>query len=386
MQRDLAVFGGQPLFKFPRPVGQLAMPDVEAFLQTLKEAFDRRQLSSNGPLTLSLEERLCTFHQVRNCVTVANAGLGLIMLMRIFARSRPGEVVMPSFSYRGLPHFAQWAGQIPRFADVERETHGLNPATLNISAESTSVLAVNNFNSPCDIRGVSEAAAAARVPVFFDSVYGLGTTYCGKPLGSNGRAEVFSLHATKLLNGFEGGYVTTDDDDLAAQLRSARDTGFNAVLNEAHAAMALRCLDDLDDVVARNEERYRAYQRLLEPLGGLVLLQYRDELTERHNYEMAVVEVRDEWPLSRDETVKVLRAENIAIVGYYSPPLHLSPHAPALTGNRSLPVSEDLSRRFFQLPVGELTTLEDVERACAFIDDLSKHGPSVAKRLRGETA
>lgn len=386
MQPDLAVFGGRPLFESPRPVGQLAMPNVEAFLQMLKATFDRSQLSGNGPLVLSLEERLCVLHQVRNCVTVANAGLGIIMLMRVFARNGCSEIVMPAFSYRGLPHFARWAGQVPRFTDVERSSHGLDPAALNMSKESTSVLAVNNFNSTCDIDGISEVARNAGIPVFFDSVYGLGSTYQGKPLGSNGDAEVFSMHATKLLNGFEGGYVTTNDDDLAAQLRSMRDGGFNAVLNEVHAAMALRCLDDLDDIISRNEARYRVYQRLLEPLNGLALLPYRNEVTERHNYEMAVVEAGNEWPLSRDETVKVLRAENIAIVAYYSPPLHLSPHASVTIDRPTLPVSEDLSRRFFQLPVGELTTPEDAERVCTFLFDLSKHGASIARRLRGETA
>ena len=38
-----------------------------------------------------------------------------------------------------------------------------------------------------------------------------------RPIGGNGRAEVFSFHATKFFNTLEGGAVVTDDDDLAAR-------------------------------------------------------------------------------------------------------------------------------------------------------------------------
>jgi dTDP-4-amino-4,6-dideoxyglucose len=379
---ELGVFGGRPLFESPRSVGQLAMPDQRAFLATLRQTFERGKLSDNRPLVATLENRLREFHCVRNCVAVANAGLGITMLMRIFAGGRRGEVVMPAFSYRGLPHFAQWAGQTPHFADVEFDTHGLDPAGLGVNGRTTAVLAVNNFNAPCHIDGILEMTSAYGIPVFFDSVYGLASTYHGKPLGANGDAEVFSMHATKLLNGFEGGYITTNNDDLAAHLREMRSTGFNASLSEVHAAMALHCLDDLDEVIQRNEARYRAYERLIGGIDCISILSYHNERQERHNFEMVVVEVGDQWPLTRDETVRVLRAENIAIVAYYSPPLHRSSHCPDGVVAPSLPVSEDLARRFLQLPVGELTTMEDIERIGAFLVALRERGASIAKRLR----
>jgi len=45
-------------------------------------------------------------------------------------------------------------------------------------------------------------------------------------IGNFGEAEVFSFHDTKFLNTFEGGAVTTNNDELAARLRLMRNFGF----------------------------------------------------------------------------------------------------------------------------------------------------------------
>jgi dTDP-4-amino-4,6-dideoxyglucose len=394
---DLALFGGKPLFGSPRPIGQLDAPDVEEYLAALRESYDARHLSNDGPLVKKLEKRLAQLHEVRHAIALANAGLGLTMLMQYYGRGRTGEVIMPAFSYRGLPHFCQWAGQKPRFVDVDRRTHFLDPRCVAaaLSKNTTSVLGVCNFNDPGDIDGVCAIARAAGVPVFLDSVYAVGSTYRGRMLGGFTDAEVYSLHATKLLNGFEGGYITTNDDELAAVMRWQRNfalpgirptigrtqdvLGLNAKLNELHAAMALLSVERMDATIGRNRERFEAYRRGLSEVRGLQLLPYAEG--ERANYQMAVVETLPPWPLTRDQTVRLLRAEGAAISAYYSPPLHRSEHCPAGVDAGRLPVSEDLALRFVQLPVGELTTVSDVKAICQLLELIAREGAGVKQRI-----
>ena len=77
----------------------------------------RRRLTNDGPFVQELESRLATYHDVSHCVTLANAALGIAMLLRTLADDVNGEVVMPAFiTYSGLPHLAKWAGQRPRFS------------------------------------------------------------------------------------------------------------------------------------------------------------------------------------------------------------------------------------------------------------------------------
>lgn len=379
---DFAAFGGAPLFDFSRPVGQLSAPTIETFLSDVRAL--HAEAYSGDTRARQLEEELADFHGARHCVSFVNAGVALITAMELLAGGRSGYVAMPAFSYRGLPPFARWAGQTPLFCDVEEQRHGLSAASLEALADErlTCVLAVNNVTSACDVPAIQAVAARVGVPVVYDSVYALGATHGGVRLGGNGVAEVFSLHATKLLNGFEGGYVTTNHAATAEKLRSRRDAGLPSRLNEVHAAMALRSLGRYDEIVAENRARFEAYRRSLRDFSGLELLAYRDEGSEAYNYGMAILQIDARWPLTRDEIVELCRKEGLAIAAYYSPPLYRSQFVPAGTAVRELPVTEMLARRYLQLPVGEHTSLEDIERIAELLASIERLGDELAAALR----
>lgn len=319
---------------------------------------------------------------------MANAGFAIMLLMKIFADGRRGRVIMPALTFRGLPHFARWAGQHVRFCDVERSSHGLDPVSVAeaVDGETTSILAVCNAHDSGDVEGLSAVAARAGIPIFYDSVYAFGNSHRGRMLGGFGQAEVYSLHATKVLNGFEGGYVTTDDAVLAARLRRAitdPDTaeGLAVRLNELHAAMALASLSEIDGVIARNAEKASRYAQACAGLPGFRVLPRRDPATERYNWLLMVGETDDAWPLTRDQTVRVLQAEGAAIHAYYSPPLHRSVHCPPGSGDIDLPVTDDLAARCLQLPAGERVSVDDIDRLCGRLWQIAADGPQIARRL-----
>lgn len=390
---DLAKFGGPPLFASPRPIGQLDTPPIDEYLAQLRTMLERKRLTNDGPLVRELEVRLADYHGVAHCIALASAGLGIAMLIQALSDGKAGEVIMPAFSFRGLPHFARWAGQSPRFADVDPHTQALAPESVEgmVTERTSAILAVNNFNGPGDIEGLSQVATRHGLPLFFDSVYGIGTAYRGRRLGSFGRAEVYSLHATKLINGFEGGYVTTNDEALAQMLRYQRNfcygsdddiradklIGLNAKLNEPHAAMALLSLSRLDETIAANRERHDAYAAACEQISGIRLLGYPVPDHEPRNYSLVVAELTAPWPLSRDTTLALLRAEGLAINAYYSPPLHLSwPQ----TGT-PLPTTEYLASRFIQFPSGSLVSIDDIQRIGELLSFLSENGRAVNAAL-----
>jgi len=395
---DLALFGGPPLFATPRPIGQLSVPPVEDYLSLIAESLDVRRLTNDGPLARRLEERLADHHGVPHCVTVANAGLGLMMLMQSLSKGRRGEVIMPAFSYRGLPHFACWAGQRPRFCDVDPQSHflDLKEVTAAIGPATTSILGVCNAHERGDVAGLCTLARRHGLPVVLDAVYAMhDRAGVGLP-GSDATAEVYSLHVTKLLAGFEGGYVVTRCARLAESLAWQRNftlpalrptaengdeldqvLGLNAKLNEFHAAMALASLDALPLTIDRNRQRYAAYARGLEGIDGLRLLPYGEPATA--NFQLAILAVDRPWPVSRDVTVELLRAEGMVISSYYSPPLYRDREPKDFR----LPVAEWLAERHLQLPVGEFVDQDDVAAICGCLRSIAAHGPEIARRLTG---
>ncbi|HXV00336.1 MAG TPA: aminotransferase class I/II-fold pyridoxal phosphate-dependent enzyme [Caulobacteraceae bacterium] len=387
---DLAIFGGAPLFSTVRPVGQLSSPDEALFFELARGIFDRRRLTNNGPLVRDLERRLADMHGVAHCIAFANATIALITVLKIVAGPVRGEVILPAFTYPGLPHIVRWAGHAPRFCDVDWETHALSPARAAeaISPSTRAILGVHQVNSPCAIDAFVALTRERAIPLVFDAVHGVGCTHRGIPIGGFGAAEVFSLHATKLLNGFEGGYVTTHDDRLAQSLARARNfgmvddgviegLGLNGKLNEIHAAAALACVDGLEGLIERNFARYDAYRSAFAGIAGLRVLSYPQN-GERWNYEFVLLEVGPAWPLNRDATISLMRSENVLARAYYSPPLHMSEnHAPA----SSLPVTEALSHRFIQMAVGELLAIEDVWRIADFSRFLSANSEAIRARM-----
>lgn len=367
---ELALVRGKPLFERPRSTSNLVQPNIEAFLDYSRQFFETGQLTNGGTLVLELEQRLAKFHQVEHCVSFCNGFWGLVLAIQCLARTGRHEVIMPSLTYRRLADVVAWAGLVPRFCDVDRTTLALSPATVasHISPHTALILGVHPIVNCCDAPGLEDIAAQHELPLLFDSVESVYESINGRKVGTFGQAECFSMHASKLINGFEGGYITTNDAELANRLAYRRafgftaqdtvsDSGINAKLNEVHAAMALSSLDDIEAQVLRNKIRYRTYQHALKDLSGVRLLTF-DE-TGPCSFKNIVVELTEEWPLDRTKTLALLNAEGILARAYYSPPLHMKKtDYPCITG--VLRNTEYLANRFMLMPCGHMVDTDDI--------------------------
>jgi dTDP-4-amino-4,6-dideoxygalactose transaminase len=205
----------------------------------------------------------------------------------------------------------------------------------------------------------------------FDASHGFGCTLGGRPLGNFGDCEVFSFHATKFFNTFEGGAVVTNDDRLAEKMRLMRNFGFhgydrviypgtNGKMTEIAAAMGLTNFEQLDEFVAINSENYHAYRSEIKSLRGLRLLEFDER--EKNNFQYIVLEVSPEFPISRDRLVEALHAENILARKYFWPGCHnmepyrsFYPHAGLV-----LPNTSRVAERVVVLPTGTAMGVEDI--------------------------
>jgi dTDP-4-amino-4,6-dideoxygalactose transaminase len=192
-----------------------------------------------------------------------------------------------------------------------------------------------------------------------------------------------------LINGFEGGYITTNNAALAQQLTVIRGFGFegqdrvimphgtNAKLNEIHAAMALGTFDDLEEQVQRNRQTYDLYKHLLADIPGIRLLEFTE--SQQPSYKNIVVELLDSWPLTRANTLKVLGAEKIMARAYYAQPLHRKkmayPNVPA-----NLPLSDRLSERFVLMPCGALINDDDIRKIVELMNFIHANAGLIADR------
>ena len=387
----LAVLGGRPEFCSALHVGRPNVGDRAQFLRTVEEILDRVWFTNHGPVVQRFEVALQERLGVEHAVAVCNATQGLSVVAQALGITR--TAIVPSFTFVATAHALRWQGVQPRFADIDPTTHGIDPESVAASMDDDvqAIVGVHTWGIPCATDALDEIARAQNIPVIYDAAHAFGCTSGGQPIGSNGIAEVFSFHATKYVNAFEGGAITTNDGDLAARLRLMINFGFdgldsvaclgtNAKMSEVHAAMALASMAGEASFAAHNREIWEAYRSGLGPLQGLDLLPYPIEEHNAHQY--VVVTVEPDAPLTRDELMFALHAEGCLARRYFSPGIHrMPPYREEAGALVSVPVTEEVSERVLILPTGTAMTPESARTVCRLLGAATDQVPAVRAAL-----
>lgn len=388
---DLAILGGTSLFTEPLHVGRPNIGDRARFFERLGAALDRRWLSNAGPLSLELEERIRGITGARHALAVDNATAGI--QVAAVAAGLQGDVIVPAFTFVGTAHALRWIGLRPVFCDVDPETLLIDPASAEaaITDRTTGILGVHLWGRVCPTGALDRLAAERGLTVLYDAAHALACTADGRPVGTFGAAEIFSFHATKFVNSFEGGAITTDDDafaDRAAKLRNfgfvgydrTESAGTNAKMNEAAAAMGLTSLDAMPDIIATNRAHADHYARALAGLDGVRFLSF--DPPDSSNAQYAVIRIdAARAGIHRDTVYRALHAENVLARRYFAPGVHrMEPYLGERPGP-PLPVTERASDEVLTLPTGTGVTPDDVEAVAGLLRFVLLHGPEIQARL-----
>jgi dTDP-4-amino-4,6-dideoxygalactose transaminase len=365
---DLAISGGQPLFEKPLHVGCPNILDPDDFYARVRQAVERKWLSNDGPFLMEFERRFAEFLDTNHCIAVANATLGLQLVVR--ALGIKGKVLMPSFTFIATAHAVQWEGATPVFCDVLEDNHTLDFRKVReaMSDEVGAIVGVHLWGGTCEIDELQEIADEWGVPLIFDAAHALGSSYNGEKLGRFGKAEIFSLHATKGINGIEAGFITTQDDELAKRLRAMRNYGFdgngvvgelgiNAKMHEVSAAMALSNLPHYPRLADHNRRLNAAYGRVFARVPEVQIYSHQTPASNEH---YAVFGLRHPDPNARDRLIRILEAENVLARRYFSPGCHRTMPYSQHT-QPDLRITDRVSNSVFQLPTGLQLEERDAE-------------------------
>jgi dTDP-4-amino-4,6-dideoxygalactose transaminase len=391
---DLAVFSATPAFREKLYVGRPNIGDRQRLLERINDILDRHRLTNNGPYVQELERRIADMAGVKHCIAMCNATVALEIAIR--ALGFTGEVIVPAFTFIATAHALQWQEITPVFCDIDPRTHTLAPRQVErmLTPRTTGIIGVHLWGRACDVDALTEIARRHNLKLLFDAAHAFACSYQGQMIGGFGDAEVFSFHATKFVNTFEGGAVVTNDDDLAAKMHLMKNFGFagydnviyigtNGKMSELSAAMGLTSLESLHEFVAVNRRNYKQYKEELRDIPGVRLLTY-DE-TQKCNYQYIVLEIDHAvTQISRDELVQILWAENVIARRYFYPGCHrmepyrsYQPHAGMM-----LPVTQGLVERVLQLPTGTAVGPDEINTICRIIRFAVRYGAEISRTLR----
>lgn len=390
---DLAIFGGAAAFAEKLHVGRPNIGSRERILERLGHLLDNRILTNGGPYAQEFERRIAELTGVKHCIVMCNATVALQITIK--ALGFAGEVILPSFTFIATAHALQWQEITPVFCDINPQTHNLDPGRVEelLTPRTTGLIGVHLWGRPCEVEALAEIAARHRLKLLFDAAHAFACSHRGRMVGSFGHAEVFSFHATKFLNTFEGGAVVTNDDELAARIRLMHNFGFanydkvvyigtNGKMSEVSAAMGLTSLESMDDFIVANRENYHRYQQELAGIPGIKLSLYDEH--EKCNYQYIVLEIdEEETAITRDQLADLLWAENILARRYFYPGCHrMEPyHTLDPQAGRRLPSTERLTARVLVLPTGTAMTVGEIDKICQVIRLVVRHGQEIRERL-----
>lgn len=348
-------------------VGSPNIGSRERFFERANEMFDHRWLTNRGQLVQEFEQKVADYLGVKYCISMCNGTVALEIAIR--ALEIKGEVIMPSLTFIATAHALQWQGITPVFCDIDRNSYCIDPEEIekHITPKTTAIMGVHLYSRPCDTEALQAIADKHGIKLLFDAAHAFGCSHNGTMVGNFGECEVFSFHATKFFNTFEGGAIATNNDELAEKIRLMQNFGFqgmdnviyigtNGKMAEINAAMGLTNLEEIDSFLEINKRNYNTYKEGLADISGLKLIEFNEN--EKCNRQYIVIEVGNDFPLSRDELMEKLHEQNIRARRYFWPGCHrmepyrsLQPNAGAM-----LPATEKVADRILVFPTGTAIT------------------------------
>ncbi len=164
-----------------------------------------------------LETEFAAVLGARFCVAVASGGYAMGCALRAIGVQPGDDVLTNVFTLAPVPGAIAAVGAQPIFVGVT-ETLTIDLDDLEAKASKAKVLVLSHMRGHlCDMERLMQICDAAGVTVIEDCAHTMGASWRGKASGTWGALGCFSTQTYKHINSGEGGFLVTDDPQIAAR-------------------------------------------------------------------------------------------------------------------------------------------------------------------------
>lgn len=343
--------------------------EVEKYIQKI---YHSNIVTNNGPLVRELEEKLKEHLNVKHLFITGNATIGLQIAINALDIQN-SEIINSAFSYVAAPSAIVSNNCRNIFADIDPDTFCINSNDIEnkISSKTKAILPTHIFNTVCEVEKIKKIAEKNNLKVIYDAAHSFGINYKEQSIFNYGDISVCSLHAYKVLNMIEGGFIVTHDDDIAEKVFEARyfgadkgnlsfnRIGYNGKNSEMHAAIGLANLKYSSILMERRKEIYELYQTELK---GYPLVWQKIDNKVQTNYSYLPIKFENEAILLQVQNDLIQK--NIYCKRYFYPSLNENSFYGSCT---SMPKSESLSSRILCFPLYYSLSDDEIKLICSLI-------------------
>jgi UDP-4-amino-4,6-dideoxy-N-acetyl-beta-L-altrosamine transaminase len=361
--------------------------DVRAVCDVL-----RSDWLTTGPAVAKFEAAVGEFVGAKHAVAVSSGTAALHVAM-LAANIGPGdEVIVPAITFVATSNAALYCGARPVFADVDRRTLVVDPASVEaaITPRTKAIVGVDYAGHPCDWDSLRAIAQKHGLLLVDDACHALGAEDRGRKIGTLADMTILSFHPVKHITTGEGGMVLTGDSALFDRVKRLRnhgidtdqrqraergtfhydmvELGFNYRISDFACALGTSQLRKLPAWLARRNAIARAYD---EALSGGPLAPLGRAPHVQHAYHLYVVRTGPR----RDSLFHRLRADGIGVNVHYMPVyLHGYYRRTLGTAPGLCPVAEAAYGEVLSLPMFAGMTDAEVARVIDRVGRLSREG------------
>lgn len=326
-----------------------------------------RVLDTNGFIlgseVAALEKELADYCGTKHAVGCASGTDALLLALMAFDVKADDEVITTPYSFFATASSITRLGAKPVFVDIDPQTYNLDVSRVEekITEKTRAMQPVHLYGQCADMENLRKIGAKYSIPLVEDAAQAIGAEEHGKRAGALSEIGCFSFYPSKNLGGMgDGGFMTTDDDELAHKLFALRVhgsferyyhkwVGLNSRLDGFQGAVLRVKLPHLDSWSDKRKANADYYRQLFTQAGlneRVILPLERENV--RHIYNQFVIRV----PEKRDELKRFLAENEIGTDIYYPVSLHLQECFDYLGYKKgNFPESEKASRETLAIPI-----------------------------------
>lgn len=295
-------------FDYQIGVGGLEISDYEK--QLVNEVLASNRLTY-GPYSKKFERDFAAKHDCKFGLYV-NSGTSALHIGLQALKERHGwqdgdEVLVPAVTFVATSNIVLHNRMTPVFVDVEQDTFNIDPTQIEakITPRTRAIIPVHLLGLPASMGPILEIAKRRNLSIIEDSCETMFARYQGQSVGAMGDIGTFSTYVAHFLVTGVGGLATTNDPELARDLRSLMNHGRNNIYiscsddqgvdqqtleeiiakrfsferighsfrcTEMEAALGIGQLSRVDFILRRRREIADKYTRELSDLGDFIQL------------------------------------------------------------------------------------------------------------------
>ncbi len=339
------------------------------------EVLDSGMLAQ-GKKVAQFEAEFAKYIGVKHAIATSNGTTALHTALLAHEIAAGDEVITSPFSFVATANAIKMAGATPVFVDIDENTFNIDPNLIEaaITKKTKAIMPVHLFGLPAEMDEIIKIAQKYNLIIIEDACQAHGAEYNSKKAGSFGTG-CFSFYPTKNMTTGEGGMITTDDDEIAAQIRKIINhgsekkyyhdmPGFNYRMTDIAAALGIEQLKKLPSFNRQRRENAAYFQTRLKNIPEIALPPEKNNVFHQYTIRLQ----------SRDAAKRFLEQKDIATAIFYPVPIHQQKAYPEYN-NLHFPVVEKISREVLSLPVHPSLTTEELDRICTALQEFFSSPP-----------